>query len=83
MINRDGRFGDLPHGSFRIDTLWAMAGMPQVMTMIVNGSTAGHACVGILEKLNSKAPFDRYYAIAHSQIRYDILYILSVPYPKS
>ena len=37
-------------GGERIDTLWAMAGMPQVMTMIVNGSTAGHAWMGILEK---------------------------------
>ena len=41
-------------GVFRIDTLWAMAGMPQVMTMIVNSSTAGHACVGILGKADFK-----------------------------
>ena len=47
-----GVFGHLLHGSFlgldRIDTLWAMAGMPQVTTMIINGSTAGCACMGIL-----------------------------------
>ena len=53
-----GVFGNLLHGSFRmgnrIDTLWAMAGMPQVMTMIVNGSTAGHACVGIFGNADFK-----------------------------
>ena len=53
-----GVFGNLLHWSFRggnrIDTLWAMAGMPQVMTMIVNGSTAGHACVEILEMTDFK-----------------------------
>lgn len=41
-------------GDNRIDTLWAMAGIPQVMTMILNGSTAGHACVGIFGKADFK-----------------------------
>lgn len=58
MIKRDGRFWTSATWEFfggkRIDTLWAMAGMPQVMTMIVNGSTAGHACMGILEKADFK-----------------------------
>ena len=41
-------------GLDRVNTLWATAGMPQVMTMIVKGSTAGRACMGILRTIDFK-----------------------------